>query len=278
MEFFLLLVTFCSCFLLFYIIINNSNLILQRILRSTNNDRTNRSLIEVIKNIDPNSVNTYSNAVCILQEYDINEQDSMGWTSLHWAIKRMLDEVANALIILGADINIQNVDGNTPLHFAAMFENDSVLLCLLENNSLTDIRNRWGNIAADILRIKKHRLRNRHKEIHRNRVIIQMLSRLRPIPPKPPIISRAIKPVINENLNLSEVFTSDECCICTKLFDTDVCVTGECKHVFHSGCINDWFHKSINNICPLCKTNIYNLILLNNIQVQQLKNRDIRRI
>jgi ankyrin repeat protein len=83
----------------------------------------------------------------------------MGWTSLHWAIKRMLDEVANALIILGADINIQNVDGNTPLHFAAMFENDSVLLCLLENNSLTDIRNRWGNIAADILRIKKHKLR-----------------------------------------------------------------------------------------------------------------------
>ena len=57
---------------------------------------------------------------------DLNEQDSNGNTKLHDAVKyletpKMIIELAQA----GADMNIKNLDGYTPLHLAIIHRTDA---------------------------------------------------------------------------------------------------------------------------------------------------------
>jgi hypothetical protein len=49
----------------------------------------------------------------------------------------------------------------------------------------------------------------------------------------------------------------DECCICYTPIknDVDVCVT-VCKHKFHTGCLLRCNNRSIDHVCPLCRTNV----------------------
>ena len=189
-------------------------------------------------------------------------------TPLHWAVKLGLWNIAYALIDKGADKNAQNIDRNTPLHLATMLENDSILLGLLENNVDETISNKWNKTPLGILNGKRTVQENkRPRDIPRLNNIHQMSVRLGW---EPSDIDRSIKPVEDNNLILSEVFKTDgECSICGESFDTDVCVTGDCKHVFHCRCINAWFAKG-NNKCALCIQEVTRLIKLNDKQIQEL--------
>ena len=51
---------------------------------------------------------------------DVNVQDFDGWTPLHWAAMEGHKKIAELLIANGADVNLKNMDGNTPLQYAAM--------------------------------------------------------------------------------------------------------------------------------------------------------------
>lgn len=49
---------------------------------------------------------------------DVNQQNIAGDTSLHFAVRSDLSTITNQLIRLGADINLKNEHGDTPLHHA----------------------------------------------------------------------------------------------------------------------------------------------------------------
>lgn len=44
----------------------------------------------------------------------------------------------------------------------------------------------------------------------------------------------------------------DDCVICCKKLDNPQLVVGECKHIFHKNCMEDWLKKA--NTCPLDRT------------------------
>jgi ankyrin repeat protein len=70
----------------------------------------------------------------------IDEPDSLGHTSLHWAVYQR-DEISTGILLkLGADPNAVDRDGLTPLHWAAFTGNKKCITLLLEAGA--DIRAR----------------------------------------------------------------------------------------------------------------------------------------
>uniref|UniRef100_A0A6C0EL23 RING-type E3 ubiquitin transferase n=1 Tax=viral metagenome TaxID=1070528 RepID=A0A6C0EL23_9ZZZZ len=63
--------------------------------------------------------------------------------------------------------------------------------------------------------------------------------------------------------------TIDECCICLEnLDDKYQKYLLECKHQFHTTCLNEWYQKPNSNyMCPMCNlpSNIINVSSSNNI-------------
>ena len=78
---------------------------------------------------------------------DVNFQDKIGYTALHFAAQNNSFEYAKLLIDNGADPNIRDVHGNIPL-WTAMFNsklviNDTTKL-LLKHNSNVELENNYG--------------------------------------------------------------------------------------------------------------------------------------
>ncbi|KLI46273.1 ankyrin [Brachyspira hyodysenteriae] len=77
------------------------------------------------------SANGNDDAVILLLEKDktlVNEADKNGNdTPLHWAAMKDKPSTINVLLKYGADTKIQNSDGNTALHYAAMYASSDVI-------------------------------------------------------------------------------------------------------------------------------------------------------
>ena len=58
---------------------------------------------------------------------DVHAKDEGGWTALHWACERELEEVVQVLVDRGSRVNEPNALGSTPFCFA----NDNSAMCLL---------------------------------------------------------------------------------------------------------------------------------------------------
>ncbi|MDD9899978.1 MAG: ankyrin repeat domain-containing protein [Alphaproteobacteria bacterium] len=50
---------------------------------------------------------------------DVNVRDHDGWTPLHFAVRDSRTSLIHALIKAGADVNAKDQNGMTPLHIAA---------------------------------------------------------------------------------------------------------------------------------------------------------------
>ncbi|KAL3478902.1 ankyrin repeat-containing domain protein [Aspergillus californicus] len=75
---------------------------------------------------------------------EVNEQDpDMGQAALHWAITDNL-EIAKLLIAHGADINLQNNYGRTPLHCAVLENNWKAGTLIIDAGADLNIRDQWG--------------------------------------------------------------------------------------------------------------------------------------
>ncbi|KAL3667091.1 hypothetical protein V7S43_008033 [Phytophthora oleae] len=79
------------------------------------------------------------------QGEDINAQDPEGRTMLHWAVDRDQTTIVEELLRRKASPNIQDADGMTPLHYAASCEHEEMAQLLVTHGALVDIEDLDGD-------------------------------------------------------------------------------------------------------------------------------------
>ncbi|CCG58064.1 ankyrin repeat-containing protein [Brachyspira pilosicoli WesB] len=94
------------------------------------------------------SANGNNEVINILLNKDntlINEADSMKDTPLHWASIKNQTDTISLILANGADTKLTNSDGNTVLHYAAMYGDVNTVNVLLEaDSSLASVENNEG--------------------------------------------------------------------------------------------------------------------------------------
>ena len=83
---------------------------------------------------------------------DVNHQDDNGWTALHFAAQERKNAVAEILLSAGADPNLTDSHGNSPLWTATMNARGdfSLIQLLLNAGAIPDRKNRHGRSPSDI--------------------------------------------------------------------------------------------------------------------------------
>ncbi len=77
---------------------------------------------------------------------DINAQDKDGVTPLHWAVADNNKELAKLLIKHGADVDVRNRDKHTPLHYAAVHGYVEIVKYLIDNGANVNAQDEDGHI------------------------------------------------------------------------------------------------------------------------------------
>ncbi|XP_013388955.1 ankyrin repeat domain-containing protein 65-like [Lingula anatina] len=87
-------------------------------------------------------------------ECNINVQDWIGQTLLHWAARIGHIQFVQLLLQNGADTSIQDKDGCTPLHGAAWYDHTQCVQLLLQHGADTNIQSKNGwtplHVAAEM--------------------------------------------------------------------------------------------------------------------------------
>ena len=87
---------------------------------------------------------------------DVNVKDNAGWTPLHEAAMRYGSrDILELLISNGADINVKAINGSTPLHHAVVYLSQDCVQYLLENGANPKIENGDGKTAHALVSQKK---------------------------------------------------------------------------------------------------------------------------
>jgi ankyrin repeat protein len=79
--------------------------------------------------------------------------DHIGWTPLHYACTRGQLEVAQFLVLNGANVNSNSLNGSTPLMMAVQSGNEELIKFLLDKGADLRLRNTQGYSAIDIAEI-----------------------------------------------------------------------------------------------------------------------------
>ena len=81
----------------------------------------------------------------------INTREPRGdATCLMFAVDSEFLDKVKILLNAGADVNLQDIEGDTALHYTAYSGNIEILKLLLENNADKSIRNKDGETALDV--------------------------------------------------------------------------------------------------------------------------------
>ncbi len=81
----------------------------------------------------------------LLKGVDVNSRDVFGDNAgLHWAARLGLTEMARLLIDNGADVNIRNDEGYTPLHWAAGEGQKELVVILIVHGADVNAHNKRG--------------------------------------------------------------------------------------------------------------------------------------
>ncbi len=81
----------------------------------------------------------------------IDARDEFGMTALHWAVAQNYEELVQDLLNnYKLDLNVQDNEGNTPLHYAARNGNDVIFQVLLAHGANINTRNNGGNTALHL--------------------------------------------------------------------------------------------------------------------------------
>jgi ankyrin repeat protein len=108
------------------------------------------------------------NIIQLLLKYgaNVNIQDTKGQTPLHYAISYNQAYIAERLIQTGADVNIQDTKGQTPLHYAARYNQTHIAKILLENGACIDARDNIGHTPLHLCTIAACSNRSANGAVH----------------------------------------------------------------------------------------------------------------
>ncbi|HXW86047.1 MAG TPA: ankyrin repeat domain-containing protein [Candidatus Bathyarchaeia archaeon] len=99
----------------------------------------------------------YAAAQCLIKYDDQYGKDKFGKSLLHFAVEKNIIDLITSLLKEYADkpdlLDMQDNDGNTPLHIAVIQDHTFAVECLLNHDALCSIRNNDGNTAEDLARI-----------------------------------------------------------------------------------------------------------------------------
>ena len=76
---------------------------------------------------------------------DVNTKDNFGYTILHIAISSGVDEAAIYYVENGGDVNAQDADGVTGLHYCAAYKNSNIAKLLADSGASFEIADKHGN-------------------------------------------------------------------------------------------------------------------------------------
>ena len=85
-----------------------------------------------------------------IRNINVNVKDVYGGTPLHYAAINGHFEITRLLIQNGADVNVKKNDGNTPLHYAAWNGHVNILHLLVENGANLEVQDNDGWRALHI--------------------------------------------------------------------------------------------------------------------------------
>jgi|GEM_PF-7017845 len=88
-------------------------------------------------------------------EVDIAAQDNLGRTALHYAVYFNNPGMVELLLKAGVDINAQDSQGRTALHYAACFNNTGIVKLLLEAGAKTNIKDNNGKRPSSFAKNKE---------------------------------------------------------------------------------------------------------------------------
>jgi ankyrin repeat protein len=97
-----------------------------------------------ISSEDMTATETADAVALIDQGADVNVKNIGGWTPLHRACRYGLVEVAMALLEKGADLHAKTSDGQTPLHRACVNGHAEVAMALLEKGADVHVKDNIG--------------------------------------------------------------------------------------------------------------------------------------
>lgn len=83
----------------------------------------------------------------LIEEVDINTINEYKQNLLHEATANNAARIAKELISLGINLNQMDRNGQTPLHYAALYKNDDIAYAILEAGGNSNIRDNYGNNA-----------------------------------------------------------------------------------------------------------------------------------
>lgn len=75
---------------------------------------------------------------------DINAQDNMGFTALHWAVDCQQRDVVEFLLANKARIDLQDKQGQTPLHCTVWNRNTDLAELLISHGAPLEVKNKYG--------------------------------------------------------------------------------------------------------------------------------------
>ncbi|RGP70026.1 ankyrin repeat [Fusarium sporotrichioides] len=92
--------------------------------------------------------------------FDADKPDAKGMRPIHWAIRNDIDQAdvtafVNKMKLSGADINVQDDSGCTPLYYAAHCGNAEVVTLLIDLKAELDVKNKHNETAL-VAACKKH--------------------------------------------------------------------------------------------------------------------------
>lgn len=97
---------------------------------------------------------------------DVNAQDENGYTLLHYATLNNDKELVKHLIESGADVNVQDEKGRTSLHYAVIYNNEELVKSLVKYRANVDIQDGtkrtplYCAVANDNKKLAKHLMKH----------------------------------------------------------------------------------------------------------------------
>ncbi len=98
------------------------------------------------------SLQRRESARCLIvdNDVDVNAQNNMGTTPLHWAVGRKDLYLLNLLLKYDADPNLMDDTESTPLHFAAQLNFLPGIRLLLQHGAVKSLTNKFGTQPIDL--------------------------------------------------------------------------------------------------------------------------------